>query len=385
MIKFIHKRSSYLHGESMITTKRILSLLLILIMVLTLTSCGNNDTKEQNTQSNTPDENENSEIENISPKKPLEKVGMVTDSIGLEDNSINFDANRGLREFSEFNEVEIEVKVPTNQDRYEREIDNLANNGNDLIWMIGYAFSDLAKSSAIEYQDTKFAIIESVYNEKNMPYNLTAIMFKMQEPSYLAGYIGAYSTETNKLGFVGGIKGTVIDQYEYGFRAGVLDASKELKKEITVDVQYVESFSDKSKGSQIADSMYDEGVDIIYQAAGLSGVGVIESATSNKKFAIGSDQDQSILAPKNVIASSVKKADVVIKDVSLRIKNNEDIGAKNIEYGLKESGVGVVLSTGENSILNPGVYDKAIQIQKEIAEGRIIPPFNEKSFDKYQK
>lgn len=369
----------------MITTKRILSLLLVLIMVLALASCGNNDTKKEETQSNTTSENENSEIENISQKRALRKISMVTDFVGLEDNSINADASKGLNEFAELNQIESEIRVPSSEGNYERELNNLVNGDSDFIWMIGYAFTDLAKSYAIDNQDLRFAIVESTYNEKNMPHNLTSIMFKMHEASYLAGYVAGLSTESLKVGFIGGIKGTIIDQYEYGFRAGVFDAAKELKKEISVDVQYVQSFSDKSKGKQLANSMYEQGVDVIYQAAGLSGVGVIESAKSNKKYVIGSDQDQSILSKENVLASAIKRADVVVKDISTKAKNNEDISAKSFEYGLKEGAVGIVLSSEENSILKQGVYDKAIKKQQEIADGKIVVPFNEKSFDRYQK
>lgn len=134
---------------------------------------------------------------------------------------------------------------------YATNLDKVVDSGNKLVWGIGFAMSDAITKAAKANPDVSYAIVDNSYGD-DTPANVTGVMFNAQEPSFIVGYIAAKTTKTGKVGFVGGIKSGIIDQFQYGYQAGVQYAAKELGKDITVDVQYAESFSDASKGKAIA-------------------------------------------------------------------------------------------------------------------------------------
>ncbi len=132
---------------------------------------------------------------------------------------------------------------------------------------IGFKLSDALMEAATANPDTKYAIIDFAYEDT--PDNVVGVVFKAEQPSFLVGYIAGKMTETNKVGFIGGIAGDVIwGGFDYGFQAGVQYAAKELGKEIEILNQYAESFSDATKGKAIATNMYQQGADIVFHAAG---------------------------------------------------------------------------------------------------------------------
>ena len=197
----------------------------------------------------------------------------------------------------------------------------------------------------------------------------------------MVGYIAAMTTKTNCVGFVGGIKGLVIDQFEYGYLAGVAYASKKLGKEINVRVQYAESFTDSAKGKAIAMKMFDE-CDVIFHASGGAGVGVIEAAKETGKFAIGVDLDQSYLAPHNVLTSAIKDVGKAVNLISKNALNGEDIGGKTFSYGIKEKCVGI---PEKNPNMNPEVYAAVLKVKDKLAEGKIVPPGTKSDYDEFIK
>ena len=181
---------------------------------------------------------------------------------------------------------------------------------------------------------------------------------------------------------MGGIKNPVIDKFEFGYQAGVFQAAKELGKTINVDVQYAESFSDASKGKAIANKMFSSGCDIVFHAAGGTGVGVIDAAKEANKFAIGVDRDQSYLAPDNVLTSALKLVNVAVEKLSTEALNGTKIGGKTYTYGLKEDAVGIPT---ENKNVDPEVYKAAIKLEDEIKAGKIVVPADEASYKEFIK
>ena len=173
----------------------------------------------------------------------------------------------------------------------------LNTNGFKTVFGIGYLLADPISAAADQNPDTNFVIIDSVIEDKD---NVASATFKDQEAAYLAGVAAAETTKSNKLGFVGGEEGAVIDRFEAGFVQGVKDTAKKLDKDISVDVQYAASFGDPSKGKALAANMYNAGVDIIYHASGGTGQGVFSEAKArnekadeaDKVWVIGVDSDQ---------------------------------------------------------------------------------------------
>lgn len=235
--------------------------------------------------------------------------------------------------------------------------------------------ADALKNAAAQNPDISYAIIDNAYDP--VPSNVTSVVFRAQEPSFLVGYIAGKTTKTNKVGFVGGIKSDVIDQFEYGYKAGVAYAAHELNKKIDVSAQYAESFVDSAKGKAIAKSMYSGGCDIVFHAAGNVGVGVIEAAKEANKYAIGVDKDQSFLAPSNVLTSAMKRVDKAVEAVSKDFIAGNKIGGKTYSLGLTEDGVGI---PEEHKLMGDSTYNAAVALEGKIKDKTIVPPASEKDY-----
>lgn len=310
------------------------------------------------------------------------KVAMVTDTGGVNDQSFNQSSWEGLESFSKETGAKVSYLESKQATDYSTNLDKLADDNNKLIWGIGYAMADAIGHSSKQNPDISYAIVDNGYDAKTMGTNVAGVMFRAQESSFLVGYIAGKTTKTNKVGFVGGMTSAIIDQFQYGYTAGVEYAAKELGKTITVIPQYAQSYSDSAKGKAIANKMFSDGCDIVFHAAGGTGVGVIEAAKEANKFAIGVDRDQAYLAPKNVLTSALKLAGKAVADVSKEAKDGKKIGGKTYTFGLKEGAVGIPTT---NPNVPKSVYDDAMKIQQKIIDGSIVPPFDKASYQKFGK
>ena len=250
---------------------------------------------------------------------------MVTDVGGVNDQSFNQSAWEGITEMVNAGKVQAQYLESTDEADYTPNLDRFADDDNiKLIWGIGYMMTDAIEDAAKKNPDKTYAIVDSNYPENAQP-NTIGVLFKAQAPSFEVGYIAGLMTETNKVGFVGGQKSPTIDQFDYGYRAGVAYAAKELGKEINVDVQYANSFSDAAIGKAIALKMYDS-CDIVFHAAGNVGTGVIAAAGEKDKWVIGVDRDQYDLDPEHVLTSAVKRVGKAIQIVTEKVMNGENLG-----------------------------------------------------------
>ena len=204
----------------------------------------------------------------------------------------------------------------------------------------------------------------------------------IQEPSFVVGYIAARTTKTGKVGFVGGISSALIDQFEYGYRGGVAFANKENNTNVEVSAQYAESFSDAAKGKAIANSMYSDGCDVVFHAAGGVGTGVIEAAKDANKLAIGVDRDQAYLAPENVLTSALKRVNVAIVEISEKILKDGQKGGTTISLGASEDAVGIA---EDHHLMAEDTYKAAIGLLDKIKAGSVVPPASKDDLDKYVK
>ena len=193
-------------------------------------------------------------------------TSMVTDGGGINDQSFQESSWKGMQEFAKETGAKVGyVECPQTPD-FLINIDKLADENTNLIWGIGYKLADTIELAAKTNPEINYAIADFSFGDKT-PDNVTCAVFRSEESSFVVGYIAAMTTKTDCVGFIGGIKGLVIDQFEYGYLAGVKYGSKKLGKNINVKVQYAESFTDSAKGKAIAMKMYDE-CDIIFHAAG---------------------------------------------------------------------------------------------------------------------
>lgn len=313
---------------------------------------------------------------NQTDNRPL--VGMVTFEGGVDDASYNQSAWEGLQWLSGRTNCNIKFLESDGEADFSENIHKLIDDGAKLCWGIGYSGKDDLLEEAAEHPDINFAIVDNSFEDA--PANLTGVMFRAQEPSFLVGYIAGSVTSADKVGYIGGEKSSILDQFEYGYKAGVAYAAKELNKDIEVCTEYAGTFSDPAKGHELAAKMYADGCDIIFHAAGETGTGVIEEAAAEGKFVIGVDKDQSYLAPENVLTSALKYVNIAVCDVSEVFLEGEDIGGKTITFGLAEGAVGV---SEDHSLYSDEIYDKMLDLAEQIRAGSLIPPSNSYEYEDF--
>lgn len=361
--------------------KKILALFMAVSMMATATACGSQSSASSGASAAASSSAASSEAASSGAASGSGyKIAMVTDTGGVNDQSFNQSSWEGLQQLKKDTGADVSYLESKQASDYATNLDNLADNGNKLIWGIGYAMADALSNAAKENPDISYAIVDNGYDPK-MPSNVTGVMFRAQESSFLVGYIAGKTTKTNKVGFVGGMTSAIIDQFQYGYQAGVDYAAKELNKKISVSSQYAQSYSDAAKGKAIASKMFADGCDIVFHAAGGTGTGVIEAAKEANKFAIGVDRDQAYLAPKNVLTSALKLAGKAVEDVSKEAMSGKKIGAKTYTFGLKEGAIGIPT---ENQNLDKVVYEAAMKIQQKIIDGSVVPPYNKDTYQKFK-
>lgn len=358
--------------------RKSLLLALILLVSFALVACGgggNKPAENANANTNAADEAKDGEL------KLDQKVGFVTDEGGISDQSFNQGVWEGLEKAKTDFGVSISFQESNIAADYAPNIETLIDDGNQLVVAAGFKLGDAMLEAAKANPDVKFAIIDMAYEDT--PSNLLGIMFKAEQPSFLVGYIAALTTETNKVGFVGGIESNIIDGFDYGFHAGVNYGAKELGKEITIERQYVASFTDAAKGKSIATNMYQQGADVVFHAAGGAGDGVIEAAQEQDKWAIGVDRDQNYLAPKNVLTSAMKRADVAIYNlIKLEAEGKEFPGGTTMTFGLQDDGAVDIAPTSADNVKKE-ILDKIPELKEKIIKEEIKVPYNKDTYDEF--
>lgn len=289
-------------------------------------------------------------------------VAIVTDIGGVDDRSFNQSAWEGLQAWGKEHNIArgtggYDYIQSDDASQYTTNMDGAVGNGFKTVFGIGYLLAPVVKDAATANPDTNFGIIDEVVDGLN---NVVSATFKDNEASYLAGVAAAESTKTNKVGFIGGEEGVVIDRFEAGFRQGVHDTAKKLGKDIDVTVEYAASFGDPAKGKALAAAMYQDGADIIFHASGGTGAGVFQEAKAlNQKlneadladkqvWVIGVDSDQQDEGKFKTadgkesnftLTSTLKGVGAAVQDISTKALNDKFPGGQHLVYGLKDGGV----------------------------------------------
>ncbi|MEY8522467.1 BMP family ABC transporter substrate-binding protein [Lachnospiraceae bacterium 38-10] len=306
------------------------------------------------------------------------KVATITDTGGVNDQAFNQLAWEGLQRFSEETGAEVSYIESKQASDYITNLDRATDGFNDLIWGTGFAMADSIATVARMNPDISFALIDN--QVPDAPFNVTSVIFRAEEPSFIVGYIAGRTTHTGKVGYVGAVRTDTSMQFEYGYAAGVAYAAKELGKEIEIQVQMTESYADAAKAKAVAGKMYSSGCDVIFHAAGGAGYGVIEAAKEWDKYVIGVDKDQSYLAPDNVLTSALKNVDVAIGIVSRRMMEGEELGGETLSYGMKEGCAGI---PAENPNMDAEIQKAAEGIAEQIQNGEIVPPKTEEEYQEF--
>jgi len=303
------------------------------------------------------------------------KVGLVFDVGGRGDKSFNDAAYAGLtRAQQELGVSFTTLETGEGSDR-EAQMRQLAAGGSQLVFGVGFLFSDDIYGLAQEFPNVKFACIDYTVKEgQTLPPNLTALEFKEQEGSFLVGALAALVTKTGKVGFVGGMEIPLIKKFETGYRAGVKAANPKAEVIVKYAGATGTAFKDPTKGKELGLAEYNQGADIIFHASGSTGLGVFEAAREKGKLAIGVDSDQYAEAPGFLLTSMVKHVETSVFDTIRQFKEGHWQGGIR-EFGLKEDGVGWVYDDRNKALVPDGVKAKVDSFKAEIVAGRIVVPF----------
>jgi basic membrane protein A len=306
------------------------------------------------------------------------KIGLAYDTGGRGDKSFNDSAYAGVQAAIKQNGGTYRELSP-NSDASNRAdlLTQLADGGYNPVIAVGFAYSSVIGDVAKQYPDTTFAQVDGSVADAGTPKNMTGLLFAANQGSFLGGVAAALKTTTDHVGFVGGVQSPLIQAFEAGYVAG----AKAAKPGIKVDVQYISpagdfsGFSDPARGQIVAQGMYDAGADIVYAAAGGSGIGVFQAAAASGKRAIGvdSDQYQTVGDPKlqNVIMTSVlKRVDNAVQAFIGDYAKGSVKGGTDTTSDLKSNGVGLATSGGFIDDIQAQIED----YKNKIISGQITVP-----------
>ncbi len=298
------------------------------------------------------------------------KVAIVLDLGGLGDQSFNDSANSGLEKLKYDLCAEIKYVESRTISDYEPNLSMLAREGYGVVWGIGFLLEDAIRKISVQYPDTMFGIIDAGFTEEEheaeLP-NVLGVLFKEHEGSLLVGALAAATTKTNTVGFVGGMRNPVIERFEAGFNAGVYSVNRNIK----IIPNYTGVFDDPGKGKAATDSMIRQRADVIFHAAGGTGLGMIEAAEEQGIWAIGVDSDQYHVAPTAVLNSMIKRVDVAVYDGTIMMLE-PDFKGQTISLGLKEDGVGLAPEASNNA--SPEAIAIALEWAEKIKSGEYLVP-----------
>ena len=359
--------------------KKLLAVLLVCAMALTTAACGNKaeepaapaETEAPAEEAEAPAEEE-AEAPAEAPAADYSdiKIGMVTDTGGVNDGSFNQSSWEGLKRAQDELGIQAKYLESKTDSDYAANIETFIDEEYDLIICVGFMLADATKAAAEANPDQKFAIIDD--SSIDLP-NVTCLMFKQAQASYLVGYVAGLTTESNTVGFVIGMNTVVMNEFGYGYCAGVLDANPDAKI-----LQYnADSFADTAGGKSAATQMVTNGADVIYHAAGGTGLGVIDGCKEKGIWAIGVDSDQSSIAPDTILTSAMKRVDNASFDVSKAVCEGTLQGGI-ITYDLTASGVDIAPTTTN---LSDDVIKAVEEVKAKIISGEIVVPETKEDFE----
>lgn len=279
------------------------------------------------------------------PAETKIKAGMVTDIGGLGDKSFNDLSYAGLQRAEKDLGVEIKAVSSKAMTDYDSNIALLANDKFDVVFCVGFLMTDAISKAATTFPDTKFGGID-IFIEKPAP-NEVGLQFKEQEAGYLAGVTAGLLTKDtavdsrlnadNVIGFVGGMEIPPVKKFEAGFIAG----AKSVNPDVKVISLYAGKFDDQAKGKELGLSLISQKADIVFAAAGQTGIGTFQACKEKNALFIGVDSDQYLTLPTpgdTVITSAMKKVDVAVFETVKAVKDGT-FKSGNTVFGLAEDGV----------------------------------------------
>jgi basic membrane protein A and related proteins len=294
------------------------------------------------------------------------KPAIVYDLGGKFDKSFNEGVYAGAETFKKETGVEYRDFEPQNDAQREQALRRFARDGFSPIVAVGFSQETALKKVADEFPNVKFAIIDSVVEKPNVQ----SVVFKEHEGSFLVGLLAAQASKTGKVGFVGGMDIPLIRKFACGYVQGVKFARKDGEVFQNMTGTTGAAWNDPVKGGELAKSQIDRGADVIYHAAGGTGVGVLRAAVDAGKLGIGVDSNQNALHPGKILTSMLKRVDTATYTTFKQAKDGTWKAGVSV-LGLKEEGVGWALDDNNKSLITPDMKAAADKAAEDIKAGTV--------------
>jgi basic membrane protein A and related proteins len=309
------------------------------------------------------------------------KVGIVFDIGGKNDRSFNAAAWEGVKRARKDLDIELRDVEPGNPTSIEPAMRAFAEKGYDLIIGVGFAQGPIMQKVATDYPNIKFAIIDGVIFEadgKTPKQNVASLVFREHEGSYLVGMIAAAKSKTGVLGFVGGMDIPLIHRFETGYEEGARAVNPNIKVIDNYCGVTDGAWNNPGKGKELALSQIGQGADVIFTAAGNSGLGAFDAVEQYgrnekgeaNKFVIGVDSNQNGVKPGFVLTSMVKRVDIAVYDVVKEVLEGKFNGGFHV-FGLDKDGVAYALDDFNKALVPPDVLEKVEEAKRKIVAGEI--------------
>ena len=309
------------------------------------------------------------------------KVGIVFDIGGKNDRSFNAAAWEGVKRAQKDLDIELRDVEPGNPTSIEPSMRAFAEKGFDLIIGVGFAQGPILQKVATDYPNIKFAIVDGVIFEadgKTPKKNVASLVFREHEGSYLVGMIAASKSKTGVIGFIGGMDIPLIHRFETGYEEG----AKSINPNIRVIDNYCgvtdSAWNNPGKGKELALSQISQGADVIFTAAGNSGLGAFDAVEQYgkndrgeaNKFVIGVDSNQNGVKPGFVLTSMVKRVDNAVYDVVKEVLEGRFQGGFHV-FGLDKDGVAYAMDEHNQNLISPEVLKGVEEAKAKIISNEI--------------
>jgi basic membrane protein A len=301
----------------------------------------------------------------LSTSAAMADPAIIFDLGGKFDKSFNESAFNGATRWAEetggkFAEVELQSDA-----QREQALRRFAESGSNPIVMAGFSFATPLGDIAADYPDTKFVIIDAVVDAPNVK----SVVFNEEQGSYLVGMMAAMASKTGTVSFVGGMDIPLIRKFACGYAEGAKAANPDVTVIANMTGTTPAAWNDPVKGTELTLAQKSQGSDVVFQAAGGTGVGVLQAAADNDMLGIGVDANQNYMHPGKVLTSMLKRVDIAVYDA---FTAGADIEPGIAALGVKEDGVGYAMDDNNAPLVTPEMLTAVEAARAGIADGSIM-------------
>ncbi|MDT8276261.1 BMP family ABC transporter substrate-binding protein [Roseomonas mucosa] len=294
------------------------------------------------------------------------KPAIVFDMGGKFDKSFNESVHNGAQAFTKETGIEVREFEPQNDTQREQALRNLARRGQTPIVAVGFNQASALKTVSAEFPKLHFVILDTVVEAPNVQ----SIVFREEQGSYLAGMLAALRSGTGKVGFVGGMDVPLIRKFACGYGQGARAANPKAEVFQNMTGSTPTAWNDPVRGAELTRSQIERGADVIFQAAGATGLGVLHAAADAGKYGIGVDSNQNHLHPGHVLTSMVKRLDVAVQKAFQEAREGRFTPGTRV-LGLEDDGISLAFDDNNAKIVTAEMRAKVDQARQDIVAGKI--------------